>query len=291
MGNRVIIAKIGSKRNDFAMKKFDGILLTTDLDGTLLKNDKSISQENLSAIEYFKQNGGKFTFITGRPSVVVNDLFSAVRPNAPIGCFNGGGIYDAERKEYLWTVELPREALELVENVDRVFPEMSIQICCFKNCYFCKMNPSLIKHLITANFPDLRCHYNEIDEPIAKVLFADESEENLFKLMDILKSHPRADEFDFIRSDPEFYEILPKGVSKGTLVLKLAELLGIDKNRTIAMGDNDNDASMLQSAALGIAVSNASPAAKAAANMITVSNEENAIAKIIDDIDKGKIVL
>lgn len=273
------------------MKKFEGILIATDLDGTLLRDDKSISEENLSSIEYFKENGGTFTFITGRAPLVVGDIYDTVRPNAPFGCFNGGGIYDAVKGEYLWTVELSRDALKLVEAVDKNLPEMSIQICGFKNCYFCKLNPSMIKLLKTANFPDIRSHYNDVEEAIAKVLFADGSEANLYKLMDILKEQPGADEFDFIRSDSEYYEILPKGVSKGKLVIKLAEILGIDNKRTIAIGDNDNDASMLRSAAVGIAVSNASPAAKEAADIITVSNQEHAIARLIDDLDKGKIIL
>ena len=273
------------------MKEFEGILITTDLDETLLSDDKTISKENLDAIEYFKENGGKFTFITGRPVVIVGDLYNTVKPNAPIGCFNGGGIYDMVKGEYLWMVELSREALELVEHVDKVFPEMSIQICGFKNSYFCKMNPSMINHLKTGGFPDIRCHYNEVQEPIAKVLFADEKEENLFKLRDILNAHPKAYKYDFIRSHAEYYEILPKGMSKGLLVTKLAEILGIDKSKTIAVGDNDNDASMLKSAAVGIAVSNASKAAKEAADMITVSNNENAIAKIIEDLHTGKIIL
>ncbi len=273
------------------MKKFEGILITTDLDGTLLNDEHIIPKENLDAIEYFKENGGYFTFITGRPTVIIGDLYNTVKPNAPIGCFNGGGIYDVEKQEYLWTVELSRDALEMVKHVDEVMPEMAIQLCGFENCYFCKMNPSMINHLNIAGFPDLRCHYNDVKEPLAKVLFADESEENLFKLMDILNNHPRAGEFDFIRSYAEYYEILPKGMSKGLLVTKLAEILGIDKEKTIAIGDNDNDASMLISAAVGVAVSNASPMAMEAADIITVSNNECAIAKIIDDLDKGKIIL
>ena len=48
------------------MAKFDGILICTDLDGTLLKKDKTVSRENLDAIEYFKANGGYFTYVTGR---------------------------------------------------------------------------------------------------------------------------------------------------------------------------------------------------------------------------------
>ena len=79
------------------MKKFDGILLCTDLDGTLLRNDKSISQENLDAIEYFKSEGGYFTFITGRMPCFSEEIYQVVRPNAPIGCINGGGVYDYER--------------------------------------------------------------------------------------------------------------------------------------------------------------------------------------------------
>ena len=273
------------------MNKFQGILIVTDIDGTLLKNDKTLSRENLDAIEYFKAEGGKFTFVTGRPTVIVKDIYNMVLPNAPLGCFNGGAIYDVRKDEFLWTVELDRRALRLVEHVDKVFPEMSIQICCFKNCYFSKMNTSLTNHLINEGFPDLRKHYSQVEESLAKVLFADENEENLFKLRDILQSHPLADEFDFIRSHPEYYEILPKGVSKGALTIKLAQLLGIDIKKTIAVGDNDNDASMIKSAGLGISVSNGSAAAKEAADLITVSNEEHAMAKIIDDLDKGRIVL
>ena len=77
--------------------------------------------------------------------------------------------------------------------------------------------------------------------------------------------------------------------SKGVAVRKLAEHLGIDERDTVAVGDYDNDAAMLRAAGVGIAVSNASPAAKAAADVITVSNEEHAIAKIIHDIERGEI--
>ena len=73
---------------------FDGILLCTDLDGTLLKNDGSISSENLEAIEYFKREGGAFTFVTGRPHYIAHDICEMIKPNVPFGCLNGGGVYD-----------------------------------------------------------------------------------------------------------------------------------------------------------------------------------------------------
>ena len=68
------------------MGKFDGILICTDLDGTLLRSDKTISRENLEAIEHFKSEGGYFTFITGRMPYFVGDMLEKARPNAPFGC-------------------------------------------------------------------------------------------------------------------------------------------------------------------------------------------------------------
>ena len=129
------------------------------------------------------------------------------------------------------------------------------------------------------------------NEPIAKILFSAESAYGIPALADKLFEHPMAKKFDFIRSDERFYEILPKGANKGTLVTKIAEILGINPEKTIAVGDNDNDVSMLECAHIGIAVSNASESVKKVADFITVSNEEGAIAKIIDDLDRGSIVI
>lgn len=69
------------------MGKFDGILICTDLDGTLLRNDGTISQENLSAIEYFKAEGGYFTFVTGRMPYYAMHICETIKPNVPFGCF------------------------------------------------------------------------------------------------------------------------------------------------------------------------------------------------------------
>ena len=271
------------------MKKFEGILIATDLDGTLLRKDKSVSEENKKAIEYFKENGGYFTVITGRPMAVNRAICEEVNPNAPIGCLNGGGIYDLQKKEYLWKRPLEKEALELLEHVDKNIPDMSIQVCGFEDNYFCKMNDSMERHLQNAGFKDIRCHYSEVPEAWAKVLFAHTEEEKLFTLRDLLESHPMAQHFGFIRSEQEFYEILPKGISKGDLVLRIADILGIDRNHTVAIGDHDNDVSMISMAGLGVAVANASESAKNAADIITVSNEEHAIAQLIYDIEKGLI--
>ena len=70
---------------------------------------------------------------------------------------------------------------------------------------------------------------------------------------------------------------------------KLVEYLGIDPKHTIAIGDYDNDVGMLKAAHIGVAVANSSPSALAAADRVTVSNEEHAIARLIQDIENGEI--
>jgi len=268
------------------MKKFEGYLFTTDLDGTLLRYDKSISKENLDAIEYFKSEGGLFTFITGRIPMGAKHIYDIVKPNAPCGCINGGGIYDYRTEEFLWYDEVPESVMELVEYIDKNLPEMGIEVNTFDKIYFCKKSDATEKHRTDEKFEDLTCHYLDIKEPISKILFAHDNEKLIHELIKMLRNHPLSNNFDFIRSDALFYEVLPKGSSKGKLLEKIAEICGIDRKNTIAVGDNDNDASMLLAAGKGFAVMNASDSAKKAADFITVSNEENAIAEIIYSIDK-----
>lgn len=270
------------------MNKFKGILFTTDLDGTLLRKDKTISEENKKAIEYFMSEGGIFTFITGRIPYGAEPVLQQLEPNAPFGCINGGGIFDYRTKKMLWQMNMDKSVVSLIEHVDKNLPEMGIEVNTHEKIYFCKKSRATETHRIDENFPDLTEHYTRIKDEFAKILFAGE-EKYMDTLENLLMNHPDSANFDFIRSDEEYYEILPKGACKGNLVAKLAEILGIDMKYTISAGDNDNDISMLETTAVSFAVANASPLAKDAANHHTVSNEEHAIAKIIDELDKGNI--
>jgi Cof subfamily protein (haloacid dehalogenase superfamily) len=273
------------------MKKFEGMLFCTDLDGTLLSSDKTISARNRQAIDYFKSEGGLFTFITGRVPKTSNKIYEMVNPNAPYGCINGGGIYDPVQNKFLWKTILPREALELVADVDRLLPEIGIQLNAEENIYFNKDNGAMVKFRQATGVPKITCHYNDVTEPILKVVFGHDEEKQIEMLAEFLNNHPKALNYDFIRSERKLYEILPKGVSKGTLLCKMADILGISPDKTIAIGDYNNDVSMIKAAKLGVAVSNAVEEAKAAADYITVSNNEDAIWHVVDLLDRGELVL
>ena len=269
------------------MGKFDGILICTDLDGTLLRSDGTISQENLDAIEHFKGEGGYFTFVTGRMPYYAMHVCEAIKPNVPFGCVNGGGVYDHVAGKYIWAQEMPKDVCELIKTIDEAFPNVGIQVVGFENSYFCKMNGTMVNFRKATNLPDIQGHYEDVAVPFAKILFGTEINEEIMAIQQALLAHPRSGEFDYIRSQHNLFEILPKGSGKGVAIEKLAQHLKTDK--TIAIGDYDNDISMFHAAKLGVAVANACPAALAAADYVTVSNDEHAIAQIINDLETGKI--
>ena len=269
------------------MGKFDGILICTDLDGTLYGNDKSISSENREAIEYFKSEGGYFTFITGRMPYYSKDAYEAVSPNVPFGCINGGGVYDGERGEYIFQRALEKEYTELVRFIDENFPEVGIQLCCFDRTCFAKENDVTVRFREITGLHYISCDYRNFDELVGKVLFCTDDGEKMREIARALSAHELAGAFDFVRSERTLYEILPKGTHKGVSLVKIAEHLGLDMSRTVAVGDYDNDVYMLRWAGCGVAVANASRSALDAADVITVSNEESAIARVIYEIECG----
>ncbi len=269
------------------MGKFDGILICTDLDGTLYKNDKTISPENKAAIEYFKCNGGYFTFITGRMPYYSQAAYSAVNPNVPFGCSNGGGVYDGATGKYVWTQSMPAGVKPLIEHIEKSFSNVGIMITLFDKTSFARDNGVTEHFRKVTGVPYLPCDYREITEPIAKIIFCSDIEEEISSVEMALRGHSLADKFDFVRSERTLFEILPKGINKGVALEKLVEYLKIDPTKSIAIGDYNNDIGMFNAAGLGVAVANACKDAKEAADYVTVSNEEHAIARVISDIEYG----
>ena len=273
------------------MGKFDGVLICTDLDGTLYINDKTVSVENSEAIAYFKREGGLFTFITGRMPYYSMDAYRAASPNVPFGCINGGGVYDGSTGKYVWMCEMRRDAVEVALDIAKQIPSIGIQIVAFERTYFLKENKTMEIFRDLTGVPYVPCTCDNIPSPFAKIVFGTECESEILEIEKVFKQHPLAGEFDFVRSEKTLCEILPKGIHKGVALAKLTEYLDVDPAKTIAVGDYNNDVGMLRAAGLGVAVANASLAALAAADVVTVSNEEHAIAQVIYDLESGKYAL
>ncbi|MBQ4645578.1 MAG: HAD-IIB family hydrolase [Clostridia bacterium] len=265
------------------MGKFDGYILFTDLDGTLTMRDDDgeavISKENIDAINYFKDNGGKFSFSTGRlPEYVKESVMKFITPNAPVAVVGGSCIYDFDKDSYIRINYLDRHAYSIIYDIAENHREE------FGNIYLNSEKCALEINL--ENFKGMDFVRDSLENNNwCKAVFTAKEERTVLDLKEKILSDSRYNKkFDFVRSWPTGLEILNIDSTKGYCVSFLKKHLNM--TTSICVGDFENDISMIEEADIGYAVENAIDSVKAVADRITVSNEEHALAKIISDIDK-----
>lgn len=217
-------------------------------------------------------------------------LLEHIKPNVPIVCFNGAGIYDFNSDTVLRIKKLSDDARTAVDFIYNTFPYVSINICTERETFFCRPNKHLEMHKKILKLPDNYADYTDVTDDWVKVIFMVDSDK-IETISTALAESEFADKFEFVQSYSTYYEMLPKGVSKGYGLLSLAETLNIPKSKTIGIGDNFNDIPLIESAGAGIAVANAVKPALEAADYITVDNNSDALKAVIEAIENGIIAL
>lgn len=260
-------------------KKFENILVISDLDGTFLDKELDIPKNNIDAVEYFIENGGYFTVATGRPPQSVEVLLKSFKVNAPGIVFNGGGIYDFAKKEYLYTLCLDNSAKEIVKLIISRFKNVGIVIYSGKIMYSPVDNDMYHRMMNVEKSASKFCDIDEIPFPWFKIVFVGEMSD-LEKVNDYLK-FVDTEKFDLIFSNYFLFEILPKGSSKGSALNLYNEVTNLNINKKVAIGDYYNDVEMLQNADFPVAVENAPDDVKALSKYITTCNNNGAIADLI----------
>ncbi len=263
------------------MGKFDGYLFVSDMDATLLTDERKVSEKNRRAIEYFTENGGLFTVASGRMVDAVRAYLHMIPINAPAVLHNGAKLYDFAAEKTLYEKFIEEERKAVVCCVHDDVPGMGIEIYADEQVYVYRECIETSRFLAT----DYRVTYSLPDEiwdkPWTKVLYIAEREE-LDRFEPVYRSN--YDGGNVVRSGARYLDMVANGVSKGTGILRLAEPYGIDRKNIIAVGDNMNDIDMLKAAGISWAVENAEPEAKTVAKHIAPDNNSDAIAYIIENI-------
>ncbi|MBE7040303.1 MAG: HAD family phosphatase [Ruminococcaceae bacterium] len=269
------------------MGKFDGYLICSDVDGTLINDGFKIPEANIKAIQYFQSEGGLFTLATGRTPQGAHLYINEVNPNAPIVCQNGAAIYDNSMKKYLWTSPLEDYAYDIIEYAVKKHPDCGVEVLCEGGIYYVRENAYTTKHMIDEKFEVIRKDYRDIKEHWLKILFAD-GKEGADKIQKDLSMTSFADKYQLVRSHVSYYEVLEKTTNKGKALKKLKEILNINAEKIIAIGDNDNDGEMLLAAPNSYAVESASEYAKKCAKyMLDADNNDGAIARLIEVLEEN----
>lgn len=263
--------------------KFDGYLLASDMDATLLTSKHKISDKNRDAIEYFIKNGGRFTVATGRMQKAVRAFLDQFTINAPAILHNGAQIYDFAENKSLFEQFIEEERKDAIRRVHDDMPELGLEIYCGDTVYIyraCEETRRFNnrKYEVVYEMPD-----EAWEKPWIKCLLIGEK-----KLLDYYEPIYRRD-YDSgyaVRSGKKYLDIVSSGVSKGIALKKLIGMLDADQEKVIAVGDNMNDVSMLNAAGISYAVENAEKAAKEAARFKAPDNNSDAIAYIISQLEK-----
>jgi Cof subfamily protein (haloacid dehalogenase superfamily) len=257
------------------------IFFITDMDGTFLPSSKKPLECDLEVVKKLEGYGGKFSFATGRIFQASYSYLDLGIANAPCILANGSMIYEPTKKEVLYSENLSKDALSAVKFIYDNFPEVSVEINTPDEVLVCRNNDNEMKHINTVGFKNWRetTIDEAADKTLVKVLFAGEKPA-IDALTDYEKTHPFGCG-EFIRSSNHFFEILPKGVSKGSALKRLREMSPPD-TFIIAMGDFYNDVDMLKEADFAVCPSNAEPSVKEICDYICEKScEDGAAAEII----------
>lgn len=265
------------------LKNLSNVLLITDLDGTLLPHNKKLLPSDINAINTFISDGGRFSIATGRPIQSVAPYLKELKVTEPIILYNGSAIYDTISNKFLWCDYLNENAKILISDVLKAFPDASAEILTENEIYTFQKNKREEYHISITNTNPVECSINEAGVKWLKALFATEPE-RIDSLMGYITDQNYND-FTYVQSCAFFYEVLPKGNSKGTALKRLRDIAELNSHTIIAVGDYANDIEMLEYADIGVATANASDDVKSIADIVLDKTcDENAIASVIDYI-------
>lgn len=266
---------------------FNKVIFMTDLDGTLLTDDKRILDKDMAAIERFRAGGGIFTAATGRGYAMARRIVEDVlHLDVPSVLFNGAGVYDFKREKFLWQCEIGAMAREYIRSLNTMFPEkLGFEVLHEQTVFVPFINQTEQEHLeMESVIPDNR-ELDDIPEGgWLKFVIAAEPDD----LDEVQRTVERGgfEDAQWVRSAPHYFECLPKGVDKSRGFAELIRILGAEDRFSVAAGDYMNDTAMIRNADLGVAVASAQESVKQAADLIVCDNNSGAIAEIIDHIEE-----
>ncbi len=265
-------------------------LICLDMDGTLLNDEKIISEGNLRAIKLASEKGVRIAVCTGRIFTSADFFSHLLGVKSPVIASNGAYIIEKDREEVVYKSILGIEKCKKLLQVFReynlyphfytsniVFTEKLI----YSSSFYQEVNKTLPKdkQIEIVLVEDWNEIFEKYESEIFKGIAVDDDLDKIENAKNKLKG---IEDFEVVSSRFDNFEVMNKGVSKGNAVKILGDYYGISRQEIICIGDSENDLSMIKFAGLGVAMGNGSQVVKEAAQYITASNNCDGVAKVIE---------
>ncbi|HET9073298.1 MAG TPA: Cof-type HAD-IIB family hydrolase [Solirubrobacteraceae bacterium] len=256
-------------------------LLLADVDGTLVTDDKALTDRAISAVHRLHDAGVIFALTSGRPPRGMAMLVEPLTLQGPIAAFNGGLIVTPDMS----TIEQKTLPAELV-------PEIIATVCASIDAWVYQgadwfvtdpNAPHVEREAHTVQFgPTVVDSLGTITEAVAKITGVGDDHELVARISQDLGSR-FGDHVAASRSQPYYVDVTHPEANKGGVVAYLSEYYDIDPAQIATIGDMPNDIAMFAPAGLSIAMGQSDDAVRAAADRVTASNAEEGFARAVEE--------
>ncbi|MDM0110743.1 Cof-type HAD-IIB family hydrolase [Variovorax sp. J22R133] len=264
------------------MSTADIRLVVCDIDGTLVRHDKSLSSGNIEAAKRLVATGTQMTLISARPMSGMQWIAEALHLDGPFGAFNGGTVFHRTNgvigQPTRFTPEL---ALRILSILDAA--QVDVWLFAHDRWYARDaLNPHVPREKLSAGIdPTLRPDLENLCDAVDKIVGVSDDAPLLKQLEATLLGATR-DEATVALSQPYFLDATPLLANKGDGVAAVAAAMGVPLQHVAVIGDMPNDLPMFARAGLSIAMGQAPDSVRAAADWVTASNEDDGVARAIE---------
>lgn len=266
------------------------MIFFSDMDGTLLATDKSISEATWAALDAIHAAGLQFVPCTARAFNGVPAELLAHPSVRYVVASNGASVVDLATETQIHAVHLSRERVQQVWEVARDYRDITFDIFSNGACYAQRERYDRLDEFagVLSTLESLQANRTPYDETTDKFIAAHDDYERITvywkhesDAAEIRAALSQDPTLALVRSAPNNIEVSDLTATKGGALMWLCGYLGEPVSDSVAFGDNINDISMIEAAGLGVAMKNAEPENLAAADLIADTNDEDGVAKVI----------
>ena len=270
---------------------FDGCLLACDVDGTLVENG-NINPKNIEKIEYFMSEGGHFSISTGRSVTALTSVTEKLKRISPSVVSNGSMIYDYESEKILYQEYLKKTDYQIVKEVLNANLDVGIEVHSGKRIFTVRQT----------QMTDIHQKYESLETTVMsfeqackydwnKVLFSIDNPNDFGKLKQLSEKYENTSHFVATgvclnNEIQNYFEQMPKGISKASAIKRLHGMFNIKDGCSFAIGDYYNDIEMLKNADICAVPCGSPDEIKALADFVAVACSDGAVADFIDYLTK-----
>lgn len=256
-------------------------LVISDVDGTLVRSDKILTERNRQAVSRLTAHGIGFTIISSRPAFGLRMLSERLGLQLPMGAYNGGALVAPD----LTIIDQKLVAPEIARQVLATFRSCAIDTWLFTANGWFTHDPrgAYVDHEVQTiqSKPTIVARLEDHLDGIAKMVGVSSDPEHLAACEAVARKTIGNGAF-IARSQPYYLDVTPAGTNKGVIVTELMRRLGLPAEEIVSIGDMENDVAMFQKSGFSIAMGNASAGVRQFADAVTLSNDEDGFADAVE---------